>query len=172
MSNSCNPCVEVVEKEVDLKAVGEILSRYECKQKDLVAILQEVQEEYSYLPVPAMAEIAKALQIPPGEVFGVATFYAHFTLEPKGKYVIKVCDGTACHVKKSGDIIDTFRKELGLTAEKITSDDMLFTLEVVACIGACGLAPVIMSNEDVYAAMTVEKTVELVEKLRKEALTL
>jgi NADH-quinone oxidoreductase subunit E len=146
--------------------VCQILDKYNREPGNLIAILGGVQEEYSYLPEDVMTYVATALGITPGTVYGVATFYAHFTLEPKGKYVIKVCDGTACHVKKSGDIITTFEKELGLNAEKRTSEDMLFTLEVVACIGACGLAPVIMVNEDVYAAMTVQKTVDLVADYR------
>ena len=165
-SNSCVVCKDT-EKEVDLKAVGEILSRYELKQRNLVVILQEVQEEYSYLPESAMTMIAKALQIPPGEVFGVATFYAHFTLEPKGKYVIKVCDGTSCHVRKSTEIINAIEHELGLSDKKNTTDDMLFTLEQVACIGACGLAPVITANEDVHGAITVDKVVELINQIKE-----
>jgi NADH-quinone oxidoreductase subunit E len=98
----------------------------------------------------------------------VATFYSHFTLEPKGKYVIKVCDGTACHVRKSTEIIKILYSELGLSEKKKTSDDMLFTLETVACLGVCGLAPVIVVNEDVYGAMTKEKTIELIKKIREE----
>jgi NADH-quinone oxidoreductase subunit E len=98
----------------------------------------------------------------------VATFYSHFTLEPKGKYVIKVCDGTACHVRKSTDILTVLEKELGLNAKKKTSDDMLFTLETVACLGACGLAPVVVVNEEVHGAMTKEKTAALIKKIREE----
>ena len=154
--------------QLKFEKVCEIVDRYGREPGNLIAILGAVQEVYSYLPEDVMTYVATALGITPGTVFGVATFYAHFTLEPKGKYVIKVCDGTACHVKKSGDIIKTFETELGLSESKKTSDDMLFTLEVVACIGACGLAPVIMVNEDVYAAMTIDKTKELVGKIRNE----
>ena len=145
-----------------------IVDKYERKPSNLVAILQEVQEEYSYLPEDVMAFVATALSIPPSDVFGVATFYAHFTLEPKGKYIIKICDGTACHVKKSGDIIKALEEKLSLKAPKITSDDLMFTLEVVACIGACGLAPVIMINEDVHGGVDVERTLALVDKVREE----
>ncbi|MCL2256135.1 MAG: NAD(P)H-dependent oxidoreductase subunit E [Firmicutes bacterium] len=147
--------------------VCEILDRYDRDAGNLIAILGGVQEEYSYLPEDVITFVATALGVTPGHVYGVATFYAHFTLEPKGKYVIKVCDGTACHVRKSGDVIKTFESELGLTESRKTSEDMLFTLEVVACIGACGLAPVITINEDVYAAMTIDKTKELVAEYRK-----
>ena len=106
--------------------------------------------------------------IPPGAVFGVATFYSHFTLEPKGKYLIKVCDGTACHVKKSTDIIKTIQQELGLNESKKTSDDLLFTLETVACLGACGLAPVIVINDEVHGSMNPEKAKELLNKIKEE----
>ncbi len=148
--------------------VCDILDRYERKPSNLIAILQEVQAEYSYLPEDIMTYVATALAISPGTVFGVATFYSHFTLEPKGKYVVKVCDGTACHVKKSGDIIKTLQTELGLNEDKKTSDDLLFTLEIVACLGACGLAPVVVVNEDVYGSMNVAKTTDLINKIRQE----
>ena len=154
--------------ETKFEMVCDILDRHERKPHNLVAILQEIQEAYSYLPEDVMAYVATAIGIPPSEVFGVATFYAHFTLEPKGKYIIKVCDGTACHVKKSGDIIKAIEKKLGLTAPQITSDDLMFTLEVVACIGACGLAPVIMINEDVHGGVNVERTLELIDAVREE----
>jgi NADH:ubiquinone oxidoreductase 24 kD subunit len=148
--------------------VCEILDRYERKPSNLIAILQEIQAEYSYLPEDIMTYVATALEISPGSVFGVATFYSHFTLEPKGKYVVKVCDGTACHVKKSADIIKTLESELGLNESKQTSDDLLFTLETVACLGACGLAPVVVVNDDVYGAMNTDKTKALIEKIREE----
>jgi NADH-quinone oxidoreductase subunit E len=148
--------------------VCDVLDRYERKSSNLIAILQEIQEAYSYLPEDIMTYVATALEISPGTVFGVATFYAHFTLEPKGKHVIKVCDGTACHVKKSADIIKTLKKELGLNEDKKTSDDLMFTLETVACLGACGIAPVVVADEEVHGSMTVEKTKSLIEKIRKE----
>jgi len=148
--------------------VCDIIDRYDRKPYNLVAILQEVQEAYSYLPEDIMAYIATALGIPPGAVFGVAIFYSHFTLEPKGKYLIKVCDGTACHVKKSTDIIKTIQQELGLNESKKTSDDLLFTLETVACLGACGLAPVIVINDEVHGSMNPEKAKELLNKIKEE----
>ena len=150
------------------ESVCAILEKYESNPHRLITILQEIQAEYSYLPEDVMTYVAMALGITPVTVFGVATFYSHFTLEPKGKYVIKVCDGTACHVRKSTDIIRTLESELGLSEKKNTSEDMMFTLETVACLGACGLAPVVVVNEDVYGAMTKEKTIELVKKIREE----
>ncbi|MDR0294248.1 MAG: NAD(P)H-dependent oxidoreductase subunit E [Oscillospiraceae bacterium] len=148
--------------------VCDVLDRYERDPSNLIAILQEIQDAYAYLPEDIMTYVATALEISPGTVFGAATFYSHFTLEPKGKYVIKVCDGTACHVKKSADIITTLESELGLNENKKTSDDLLFTLEIVACLGACGIAPVVVVNEDVYGAMNIEKTKTLIEKVRGE----
>ena len=148
--------------------VCDILDRYDRDPTNLIAILQEIQEAYSYLPEDIMTYVATALQISPGTVFGVATFYSHFTLEPRGKHLIKVCDGTACHVKKSGGIIKTLETELGLNEKKKTSGDMMFTLEIVACLGACGLAPVIVVNEDVHGSMTPEKTRMVIEQIRKE----
>ena len=150
------------------ETVCAVLEKYSCDPHMLIKILQEIQAEYSYLPEDVMTYIATALDIPPVTVFGVATFYSHFTLEPKGKYVIKVCDGTACHVRKSTEIIRTFENELGLSEEKKTSDDMLFTLETVACVGACGLAPVIVINEEVHGGMTKEKAIKLLREIREE----
>jgi len=146
-----------------------ILEKHKCNPHMLVPILQEIQHAYSYLPEDVMNYVANALGITPGTVYGVATFYSHFTLETKGKYVIRVCNGTACHVRKSHDIIITFQRELNLTEHIHTTEDKLFTLEEVACIGACGLAPVITINEDVYGSMTKERVGELVAKYKEEA---
>ena len=99
----------------------------------------------------------------------VATFYENFSLEPKGKFVIKICDGTACHVRKSVPILEEFRKTLGVTQEKPTSDDMLFTVETVSCLGACGLAPTLTVNDEVHPKMTPEKAIELLNELRGES---
>ena len=100
------------------------------------------------------------------KVYGVATFYENFSLEPKGKYVIKICDGTACHVRNSTAILDEIRSVLGVSQEHPTTDDMMFTVETVSCLGACGLAPTMMVNEEVYPRMTPEKADELIDKLR------
>jgi len=101
-------------------------------------------------------------------IYSIATFYENFSLEPKGKYVIKVCDGTACHVRKSIPILDKLRSELGLSVGKKTTDDLNFTVETVSCLGACGLAPVITVNDVVYPEMTPDKVVELLNKLKEE----
>jgi len=153
---------------MNVKAVKNILERHERNQSNLIAILRDVQEEFSYLPQEAMEIIAKDLGISPAQVYGCATFYSHFTLEPKGKYVIRVCDGTACHVKRAEDIIKTIEKSLGLVEGKRTSADLLFTLEIVACLGACGLAPVVVVNDEVHGSMNVQKTKDLIESIRKK----
>src|SRR5699024_4245805 len=107
-------------------------------------------------------------EISPARVYGVATFYSHFTLSPKGKYVLRLCDGTACHVKRSEEILKALREMLGLSEERPTSADGLFTLETVACLGACGLAPVMVVGETVHGLMTPEKAVALVEEIREK----
>jgi NADH-quinone oxidoreductase subunit E len=101
-------------------------------------------------------------------VYGVATFYENFSLEPKGKYVVKICNGTACHVRKSEPILNEFRNELGLSETKVTTDDMAFTVETVSCLGACGLAPVCTVNDKVYPSMTPEKANDLIKQLKEE----
>ena len=108
-------------------------------------------------------------KITEAKAYSVATFYENFSFEPKGKYVIKVCDGTACHVRKSLTILERLYKELGLSKNKVTTDDMLFTIETVSCLGACGLAPVLMVNDTVHPAMTPDAAAELIQKLREEA---
>ena len=146
--------------------VVEILEANKRDPARLIPVLQQVQEFYRYLPEEVLTFIATSLAIPPAHVYGVATFYAHFALEPKGKHVVRVCDGTACHVRKSTEIIRVIQAELGLGPKKHTSDDGLFTFEAVACLGACGLAPVVMVNEDVYGAVTKEKMLEILAKYR------
>ncbi len=142
-----------------------ILEKHEYKSSKLIPILQEVQEEYRYLPEDVLTFVATSLDISPARVYGVATFYSHFALEPKGKYVIKVCDGTACHVIGSQPLINAMRSKLGLSSEKQTTDDMLFTLETVSCLGACGLAPVVVVNEDVYSQMTTTKCLKVIDEI-------
>jgi len=151
--------------------VCEILEHYGRQPSKLIPILQAVQDQYTYLPEEVLNYVATALNIPPARVFGVATFYTYFALEPKGKYVIRLCDGTACHVKDSIPILDALRAKLKVTAEKKTTADMLFTLETVACLGACGLAPVVMVNGEVHSRMTPEAAVRLVEEIQQKERT-
>ena len=146
----------------------EIIERYGKKASSLIPIMQDIQEEYRYLPGELLQYVAGQIGIKEAKAYSVATFYENFSFEEKGKYVIKVCDGTACHVRKSTPILETMFKELGLSKKKHTSDDMLFTVETVSCLGACGLAPTMMVNEDVHPKMTPEKAVDLIQELRGE----
>lgn len=151
----------------DVRKVDRIIARHEGKPSALIAILQEIQKEYRYLPQDVLMYLAKAMDISAANIFGVATFYENFSLEPKGKYVIKICDGTACHVRKSIPILQAMRSELKLSEEKHTTDDLLFTIETVSCLGACGLAPVLTVNDKVYPKMTPDSALELLQRLRK-----
>lgn len=132
---------KTTQKLRQFEKVCEILDRFDRNPGKLIPILQLVQEEYRYLPEEVLTYIATSLGIPPARVYGVATFYAHFALEARGKYVIRLCDGTACHVKKSIPILEALQKRLGISDQKKTTTDMLFTVETVSCLGACGLAP-------------------------------
>lgn len=153
-----------------LTRVEEICAEYNCDPSNLIAIMQEIQAEYKYLSEDALTMVAKNLNIGAARVYSVATFYENFSLEAKGKHVIKVCAGTACHVRKSQPIYDAIHEYLGLTGKRKTSDDGLFTLETVACLGACGLAPVMTVDGEVHAKMTPEAALALLEEFRtKEA---
>ena len=160
--NGAKPAAEAATK---LVAVERIIARHGSKRSELIAILQEIQEEYHYLPEDALNYLATALGISPTTVFGVATFYAQFSLDPKGKYLVRVCNGTACHVKNSEKIYDAISKKLKLREGKVTTSDGLFTLETVACLGACGIAPVMVINEVVHPQVTVDAALAIIDTL-------
>lgn len=144
----------------------EIIASHGADQASLIPIIQDVQSEYRYLPPDILQYVAKKLGINEAKAYSVATFYENFSFEPKGKYIIKVCDGTACHVRKSIPILERLYGELGLSKEKVTTDDMMFTLETVSCLGACGLAPVMTVNDKVYPTMSPDAAAELIHELR------
>ena len=148
------------------RKTDEIISRYVRDARSLIPIMQDIQAEYRYLPAELLSYVAKEIGITEAKAYSVATFYENFSFEAKGKYVIKVCDGTACHVRHSTPVLEALWKELGLSKKKHTTDDMLFTVETVSCLGACGLAPTMMVNEQVYPSMTPEKALALIEELR------
>ena len=154
---------------ISMARVDEIIDSYGALRHQLIAIMQDIQAEYKYLSPEVLERIAEKLDIGVAKVYSVATFYENFSLEAKGKYIIKVCDGTACHVRKSQPIYNAIREYLHLEGKQKTSANGLFTLETVACLGACGLSPVVMVNDTVHAAMTPEKARALVEQLREEA---
>ncbi|MDR1863434.1 MAG: NAD(P)H-dependent oxidoreductase subunit E [Treponema sp.] len=152
----------------DYEAVDGIVDELGAKPSSVIAILQGIQEQYRYLPAEIFPHLAKRLKVSEARIYGVATFYENFSLEPKGKYIIKVCDGTACHVRKSIPNLERLRGELGLSASRITTGDLGFTVQTVACLGACSLAPALTVNNKVYAAMTPEKVSKLLEELRAD----
>ena len=152
----------------ELTRASEIIDSYACQQSNLIAIMQEIQAEYKYLSEEALTLVAEKLGISTAKVYSVATFYENFSLEAKGRHIVKVCAGTACHVRKSQPIFDAIYEYLGLTGKKKTSADGMFTLETVACLGACGLAPVMTIDGEVHAKMTPEAALALLEDIRKE----
>ncbi len=157
-----------MENNFDYSVLDSIIDKFGAKQSAVIAILQAVQEHYHYIPSEIFEHLANRLNVPTATIYSVATFYENFSLEPKGKYVIKVCDGTACHVRKSIPILERIRKELGLSEEKKTTDDLLFTVDTVSCLGACGLAPVITINDEVHPAMTPDKVSELIKSIKEK----
>ncbi|MCI7796259.1 MAG: NAD(P)H-dependent oxidoreductase subunit E [Lachnospiraceae bacterium] len=154
--------------QLNYERLDAILADHSYDPSLVIAIMQDIQKEYRYLPEEALCYVARKLKISEAKIYGVATFYENFSLEPKGKYVIKVCDGTACHVRKSVPILEEIRNQLGVTDKKPTTDDMLFTVETVSCLGACGLAPVCTVNDVVYPAMTPEKAREMLKEIREK----
>ena len=153
---------------ISMERVEEIIDSYDCQVHHLIAIMQDIQAEYKYLSPAVLERIAQKLNIGVAKVYSVATFYENFSLEAKGKYIIKVCDGTACHVRKSQPIFNAIKEYLELEGKQKTSADGLFTLETVACLGACGLAPVVTVNDQVHSKMSPELAIDLLERLRKE----
>ena len=141
------------------------MAKYDYAKSNLIAILQEVQAEFRYLPEDAITYIGTKIEgLSPATVYGVATFYAQFSLEPKGKYEIKCCDGTACHVRGSMPVLNAVKSRLNLKDGQMTTDDGMFSVETVSCLGACGLAPVLTVNEDVYGRLTVDDVADILAK--------
>ena len=143
-----------------------IVQSHGCSTSNLIAILQDIQAACSYLSEESLTVVAEMLGVSVSSVYSVATFYENFSLEPKGRHIIKVCAGTACHVRKSGPIYDAIHEYLGLNDKRKTSSDGMFTLETVACLGACGLAPVMTIDGEVHAKMDPDRAVALLEEIR------
>ncbi|HUX47991.1 MAG TPA: NAD(P)H-dependent oxidoreductase subunit E [Dehalococcoidia bacterium] len=143
--------------------LNEILSSYEGRVDELIPILQQVQQVFGYLPELAMKKIAKFLKLPESTVFGVGTFYAQFKLVPTGRNVIKVCRGTACHVRGSAQILGEIEKQLGISAGE-TTPNLENSIETIACFGSCALAPVVVINGKVHGRMTTPKAREILNK--------
>lgn len=145
------------------KQLDSILTQYKGERSDLIPILQEAQEKFGYLPRDVMLGITEFLQLPESTVFGVSTFYAQFKFTPTGRKVIKVCRGTACHVRGADKILQEYERKLGIKPGE-TTDDLEYTLETVACIGACALAPTLTVNKDVKGKMTTQRVREMLDE--------
>ncbi len=147
-------------EETAKSRVDEILASYKGEKAELIPILQQVQETYGYLPEEALSQIAEFVDVPECTVFGVATFYAQFKLVPTGRNIVRVCRGTACHVRGGARILKEVQKQLGIKPGESTTD-LEYALETVACIGACALAPTMTKNKDTYGEMTTKKVAEI-----------
>lgn len=145
--------------------LDEVIAKYKGTQGALMPVMQEAQEIYGYLPAEVQNYIALGMEVPASEIYGIASFYSQFLLNPKGQYSISVCLGTACYVKGAGDLIDKLVKILGIKAGEITADRK-YSLDATRCIGACGLAPVLTVNEDVYGRLTPDEINGIVEKYK------
>ncbi len=145
----------------------EIITSHGKGKESLIPIMQDIQAVYRYIPPELLTYVAENIGITEAKAYSVATFYENFSFDRKGKYVIKVCDGTACHVRKGTLILEQLKKDLNLSDGKNTTDDMLFTVETVSCLGACGLAPVMTVNDEVHPAMTPEKVTETINKIKE-----
>ena len=145
------------------EGLNEILSSYQGKKEELIPILQQVQQAFGYLPEPMMKKIAKFLKLPESTIFGVSTFYAQFKLVPSGRNIIRVCRGTACHVRGSAEILGEVEKQLGIKAGE-TTPGLEYSLETIACFGSCALAPVVVTNGKVHGRMTAPKAREMLKK--------
>ncbi len=150
------------------KQINEIISRYKDEETPLMLILSDIQKEYGYIPLEVQELVSEKTGIPVAEIYGVVTFYSYFSLEPKGKYVIGVCLGTACYVKGSQMVIDKFAELLNIKPGQ-TTEDGLFTLDALRCIGACGIAPAVSINGKVYSKVSVNQVAGIIESYRQEA---
>ena len=151
-----------------VKMITEICERYKNEPTPTMMILEDIQKEYGYIPLEVQELVSELTGVPVSEIYGVVTFYSFFSMTPKGKYVIGVCLGTACYVKGSQLVLDKFSELLGIKPGE-TSEDGLFTLDALRCIGACGIAPAVSINGKVYPKVEVNQVSEIIESYRKEA---
>ncbi len=159
---SCCNC-----KKSDLSLINDVLNKYASVDGSLITVLQHAQDIYGYLPTDVLYHIAERIGLTPAKVMGVATFYSQFRLQPVGKYLIMLCQGTACHVNGSEKIEKAIKEEIGISDGETTADG-LFTLKNVACLGCCSLSPVMMINDETYGRLTPEKTKEILRNLKAE----
>lgn len=157
-------CCGTVQDE-RMEKLDQIIEKHANEKGALIPVLHEAQELFGYLPIEVQKRIAEGLNVPLAEVYGVVTFYTQFSIQPKGKFKIQVCLGTACYVKGSGQILDKIKEKLGIDIGEVTEDGK-FSLEACRCVGACGLAPVVMINDDVYGRLTVDDIGGIIDKYR------
>jgi len=143
--------------------VGQVLDNYQHNKGMLVSVLQDVQAEYNYLPKEALTHVSQGLNIPLSQVYSVATFFKAFSLSPRGRHLINVCLGTACHVRGAVKILEKIERELGISSGE-TTQDLRFTLETVNCVGACALGPMVIIDEEFHGEMTTDKVKSLIER--------
>jgi len=148
--------------------VSSLITKYGSDNNALIPVLQAIQSLYNYLPKELLLEVSKQTAIPLSSIYGVATFYAFFSLDPKGKYIIKICNGTACHVRNNKPIVEAAYKVCKIPENSHTSEDMRYTVELVNCLGACGLAPAVVVNEKVYGHVTPDKIATLINELNEK----
>jgi len=153
--------------EVEELKIKSCLTKYNFEKKALISILQDIQEEYNYLPKEALKIVSKTLGIPLIDIVGVVTFYSAFSLEPRGKHLITVCVGTACHVRGGPNILEKFEKKLNINAGETTEDGQ-FSLETVACLGCCAIGPVVIVDGNYYAQTSIRKVDDILKKHRKK----
>lgn len=159
-----NKCCGAVVDEREQK-LQEVIEKYKNTKGALIPVLHEAQELYGYLPMKVQKAVSEGLDIPLTEIYGVVTFYTQFSLKPKGKYKIQVCLGTACYVKGANLVLDKLKEKLGINVGDCT-DDGEFSLDACRCVGACGLAPVMMINDDVYGRLTADQIEGIIEKYK------
>jgi len=155
---------QIVEEGIDLTLLDGVLDEYADQHGAIIPALQAVQELYGYLPEEAMRRVSKMMRVPLSQIYGVATFYSQFYLERRGRHIVRICDGTACHVSGAARITSALEADLGIKAGE-TTDDYRVTLEVVFCVGSCGLAPVAVIDDQVVGRLVPEKAVSLVREL-------
>lgn len=158
--------IMMVDSSIDLKESNEILNKYPPEKRFTLAILQDVQKQYGFVPRETMNLIAEYLRVPVSEIYSMATFYKALSLKAKGKYIIKVCNGTACHIRGSNALMDEVAEVLDIIPGETTSDG-LFSIEIVNCLGACALAPVMVIDDKYYGGMTKEKVKTVIEEYRR-----
>lgn len=161
----CQCCSNLEPKSEEFKKLDEVLAKYQGKKGALIPVLQAAQDIFGYLPTDALKEISRQMNLPVSKIYGVVTFYAQFHLNPRGRNIIRVCLGTACHVRGGAKICEAVVKAIGINDGE-TTEDLRYTLESVACIGACGLAPVMMVNDDTHGRLTPDQVAALLEQYK------